>query len=280
MKKFLKLSISIIVVIFFTAYSQISTGQNIPEKAAVIQENTPPDALHNVLTYPVLYTQTSAEYRALCYQAFNTAKWRLENILPQRVAGEKWAIITDIDETMVDNSYMEAMLIIKKVDYNYKYWKEWIDMASATEIPGAVEFMNWAAGKGIEIFYVSNRSVSDIPPSVKNLQKLGFPNADADHTIFMDKETSKESRRLMIAGKYKLVMLMGDNLNDFAQVFEKRNIADRKAEVDKMRSEWGNKFIVIPNAIYGEWEFALYDYQRNLTPEQKNAKLLDKLKGY
>jgi 5'-nucleotidase (lipoprotein e(P4) family) len=49
------------------------------------------------------YQQQAAEYRALCYQAFNLARLRLDqhmsfsNPLPR-------ALITDIDETILDNS--------------------------------------------------------------------------------------------------------------------------------------------------------------------------------
>ena len=75
-------------------------------------------------------------------------------------------------------------------------------------------------------------------------------------------------------------MLLGDNLNDFAEVFEKKNCADRKAETDQQKTEWGKKFIVLPNATYGEWENALYDYERNLTPAQKDAKRKQKLIGF
>ena len=77
--------------------------------------------------------------------------------------------------------------------------------------------------------------------------------------------------------KYNVVMLLGDNLNDFMQAFEKKNITDRFAETDKVKAEWGKKFIVIPNAAYGEWENAIYDYERNLSPEQKEAKRKEKI---
>ena len=38
--------------------------------------------------YPVLWHQTSAEYRALCYQAFNVAKTYLETLIPGREPNE------------------------------------------------------------------------------------------------------------------------------------------------------------------------------------------------
>ena len=80
--------------------------------------------------------------------------------------------------------------------------------------------------------------------------------------------------------KYHVIMLLGDNLNDFTQAFEKKPVDERKSETDKVRDDWGKKFIVLPNSAYGEWENAIYDYERNLTPEQKEKKRNGKLIGY
>ena len=78
---------------------------------------------------------------------------------------------------------------------------------------------------------------------------------------------------------YTVIMLLGDNLNDFSNVFEGINIANRFTQTDNAKDEWGKKFIVLPNATYGEWENALYNYQYNLTPEQKINLLRSLLKG-
>lgn len=85
-------------------------------------------------------------------------------------------------------------------------------------------------------------------------------------------------RRNVVREKHNVVMLLGDNLNDFASFFEKKNIVDRFAATDSVREEWGKKFIVLPNAMYGEWENALFEYQRNLSPAGKEKLLLQKLK--
>lgn len=39
---------------------------------------------------PVLWQQTSAEYRALCYQAFNLASLRLKEIPAQQIKKKTW----------------------------------------------------------------------------------------------------------------------------------------------------------------------------------------------
>lgn len=235
-----------------------------------------PEQKSNIKLLPVLFQQYSAEYRALCYQAFNLATLRIEKIKKKRKT--HYAIITDIDETILDNSYHEAGRILEGTEFTSASWKSWTSKAAATPLPGAVEFLTLAKKKGISIFYISNRDTSEVKNTVANLKKFQLPNADAEHCLFLKDKSSKEDRRLQVLAKYNVVMLMGDNLNDFMQVFEKKNSADRNAETDKVKSEWGKKFIVLPNVTYGEWENALYDYQRNLTPEQKELKLREKLK--
>src|SRR6266404_1622606 len=230
--------------------------------------------------YPVLWQQQAAEYRALCYQAFNIASLRLKEIPKKKFKKEKTAIITDLDETILDNSYSEAQLIKDRKEHTNQSWKEWINKSAATAVPGAVDFLQAAKQKGITIFYISNRDTSEIKSTLLNLQKLQLPDADTGHMLFLSNTSSKEAKRQIVLGKYNVVMLLGDNLNDFTQAFERKPVDERKTEVDKVREEWGKRFIVLPNSTYGEWENAIYDYERNLTPEQKEKKRIEKLKEY
>src|SRR5258706_10018286 len=59
----------------------------------------------------VLWQQTAAEYRALCYQAYNLAALRISQIPKKDYRKNKLAIITDLDETILDNSYASAQLM-------------------------------------------------------------------------------------------------------------------------------------------------------------------------
>jgi 5'-nucleotidase (lipoprotein e(P4) family) len=108
------------------------------------------------------------------------------------------------------------------------------------------------------------------------LRSAGFPDISEENVLLRQKESTKEPRRLSIAERYRIVILMGDNLNDLSNVFERKSVTERFAEVDKARELWGNKFIVIPNAMYGEWENAVYEYKR-LTEAEKSEKRLDSL---
>ncbi len=226
-----------------------------------------------------LWQQDAAEYRALCYQAFNTATMQIDALPKKMRKQQHLAIITDLDETILDNSPNEAQLMKDNKLWNYQSWKQWTDLSAATAVPGAVEFLQYAKNKGITIFYISNRSVNEVASTLINLQKLHLPDADTSHMLFMHDDASKESRRQAVMKNYMVVMLLGDNLNDFANVFEGKNIADRFTETDNAKDTWGKKFIVLPNATYGEWENALYNYQYNLTPEQRINLLRSLLHG-
>lgn len=254
------MAFSIIVLISTATYSQVDTVRV------------------SVKEYPVLFQQTAAEYRALCYQAFNIASFRIHQIPRRQLKRRKMAIVTDLDETILDNSYSEAQMIMEGKEYSPKGWKEWTDKSAATAVPGAIEFLQEAKRKGLEIFYISNRDTTEITSTLKNLRNLRLPDADSAHLLFLSNTSSKEARRLIVAAQYEIVMLLGDNLNDFTKAFEKGTIDQRFAETDKERSEWGKKFIVLPNPTYGEWESALYNYQRGITPEQKQRMRREKLR--
>jgi 5'-nucleotidase (lipoprotein e(P4) family) len=241
------------------------------------QTNSNPEELK---IYPVLWQQQAAEYRALCYQAFNIALLRLNEIPKEQFKKQRLAIITDLDETILDNSYQEAQLIKDRKEYNSQSWKQWSDKSAATAVPGAVDFLQAAKQKGAFIFYISNRDTSEIRSTLLNLKKLHLPDAGTSHMLFYSNTSSKEARRQIVMEKYHVVMLLGDNLNDFTQAFEKKPVDKRKSETDKVRNDWGKKFIVLPNSAYGEWENAIYDYEGNLTPEQKEKKRNAKLIGY
>jgi 5'-nucleotidase (lipoprotein e(P4) family) len=254
----------------------------IPAGSLFAQNAVHPDASNpcDPKVLPVLWQQTSAEYRALCYQAFNLATLRIKEIPEKQCREGNLAIITDIDETILDNSYGEAQNILEHHEYSQNNWREWVKQQAAPPLAGSLEFMQYVHTKGISVFYISNRDTGEVRWTVENLKQLGFPDADTSHMLFMKKVSSKKQRRDQVMNKYTVVMLLGDNLNDFTELFEKRNIADRKMESDKLKDEWGRKFIVLPNSTYGEWENALYNYKHRLTTEQKDSIRMSLLKGY
>ena len=250
----------------FSTSCQNSTADN-PDGEKPLEINP---AEHQVNA--VLYQQTAAEYRALCYQAFNIAKLQLDIRARAMGLSRQQAVVLDIDETVLDNSPHGAKCILTSKLYP-AHWKEWMDVANAKAVPGVLEFLKYADKNGIEIFYISNRKVKYLEQTLKNLKGLGFPFADKDH-IFLRTETSgKKARRDIVSETYDIALLIGDNLNDFSEVFEHKPIAERFELTDKMKEEFGKRFIVLPNAIYGEWEGAIYNYDYSKSePEKSKAR--------
>ena len=190
------------------------------------------------------------------------------------------AIIVDIDETILDNSRYEAMLVNQKKSYP-NGWTEWINRAEATAIPGALEFLNYANSRGVRVFYVTNRKPEVKEGTAQNLKKLGFPAVN-DETLLMRDDPgieSKEARRKTIGAKYHVVLLVGDDLNDFAAVFEKsKTVTSRIEAADRNKSQFGTHFIMMSNSMYGDWENSVYEYNFKQTEEQKAAKRKNLLK--
>jgi 5'-nucleotidase (lipoprotein e(P4) family) len=227
----------------------------------------------------VLYMQKAAEYRALCYQAFNAARLQLDSDLDKKNlkklarAERKMprAIVVDIDETVLDNSPSQARGITTNTPYNLKDWYAWGDLRKAKAVPGSVDFLNYAVSKGVKIFYISNRDEVQKQATLDNLKSVGFRDVSTENVMTRTAESGKDARRAVVTAKYRIVLLVGDNLDDFTSAFERKSVPDRFAEVEKAKDLWGKKFIVLPNAMYGTWENAIYEYQR-LTEAQKAEK--------
>jgi predicted secreted acid phosphatase len=75
-------------------------------------------------------------------------------------------------------------------------------------------------------------------------------------------------------------MLLGDNLGDFSFLFDKKSTDERTQNVNAVEREFGNRFIILPNPVYGDWESALYNYNFSLTPSQKDSVIKATLNGY
>ena len=226
-----------------------------------------------------LFQQHAAEYRALCNQAFNIARLRLDEALTQTHA-KPLAIITDIDETVLDNSPYDVKRSLIGKDYEQKSWEEWTALATADTVPGARSFLKYAASKGVRVFYLTNRAEAERKGTLANLVQLDFPDAVTEQLILKGTISSKESRRQTIAEKYEIVMLMGDNLGDFSSLFDKKTSEERLQNTSVSAAEFGKKFIVLPNPVYGDWENSLYKYNYNLTPAQKDSVIKSVLKSY
>lgn len=244
--------------------------------------------------HSVLWMQTSAEYRALALQAWQLAAERLHGAsAPGSAALEQWsmpaqqleslptAVIVDLDETVLDNSYFQARLVQGHKNYNDADWDRWQAEESAPLIPGAREFLDEAARLGHRIFYVSNRQCPHVLPAAgdpcpaktqtqRNLQALGLPGANNPDNLLLRRErpewesNDKSARRAWIGQHYRIVAMAGDDLRDFVDrpVFEARR--------EQLLPLFGQRWFILPNAMYGSWERSLVtgDCPSGSSPEE------------
>ena len=229
----------------------------------------------------VLFQQTAAERLAGSLQTFRSAKQALDNALAdsswsalpgQAVYGKKPAIIVDVDETVLDNTAYEARMILDGTKYP-EGWVSWGKEAAATEVPGAKDFLNYAASKDVTIFYVTNRVVELKEATKKNLTKLGIPWDKTKDTVLMRGENNwgsdKGPRRKLVGNEYRVLLMIGDNLGDFVDAKDNNlNPSNRKNIVSDYDDYWGVQWFMLQNIAYGDWEGALYDFNYSLSPDE------------
>ena len=75
-----------------------------------------------------------------------------------------------------------------------------------------------------------------------------------------------------IKANYTVALLLGDNLNDFDKMFYSQPSFTRYNLVRDNSDLFGDVFIILPNAIYGDWESAIYNGKKPTPSEADKAK--------
>lgn len=236
--------------------------------------------LQDQLIMATLYVQHAAEYKALCFQAYRLARYRLDHLL-MTSRMENPSIILDLDETVLDNSPYAAWQVLNDEAYSSATWKTWTDLAIADSIPGSLGFLKYADSRGVNIFYVSNRSIDALESTRENLEKLGYPQTEEGHIYLKTTTSSKAERRQEITEAGNTVLLyIGDNLGDLGDEFEKLPLEQRNAQTTDVQHRFGSMYIVLPNPTYGDWEGALYDYNYGISDAKKDSIRRSYLNGF
>lgn len=226
-----------------------------------------------------LWASESAEFTAVALQTYATAQHKLVEALadPSWTASVEQgsdyedlppAIIVDLDETVLDNRPFQMSLIQEGVEFDETRWNAWIEQASVEAIPGAVSFLQHAHRLGVEIFYVTNRSHVVEDATRRNLDALELPVNEELDTVLTKYEQpqwsrEKTKRRKLISGRYRVLLILGDNLGDF--VTESRfSRGGRRQTVLDHRAMWGTKWFMLPNPLYGGWVAATLEERERL----------------
>lgn len=230
-----------------------------------------------------LWCQTSAEYRVACVQTFRAASHAVSNAL----ANPEWsaaleqtngyqklppAVIVDVDETVLDNSPFQARLVLSGESFSSPRWEEWVQEAQADAIPGAREFVELLKKMEVTLFYVTNRK--NQAPTVENIRAVLDPDVTPERVLckYEQKEwgSDKTPRRAKIAETHRILVLIGDDYNDFA-FLGKTGPEKRKQNAGMHESFWGTRWFLLSNPLYGNWERTLYNYDFSLSQSEIRA---------
>lgn len=219
-----------------------------------------------------LWAQTAAEYSAGTRQAYRIASENLNLAL----LDSQWsaaleqstdysnlppAVILDIDQTVLDNSRYNARIITEYGAYSPETFFQWCEEIAATAIPGARDFIDHAVEQGVIIIYYSRRLESMRDCTTKNLKALGFALPDQKYLLLNSRlpATKKTQLRTDLASRFRILLLVGDDLDDFV-AGAKIDSDARKILSSGHADRWGKQWIILPNPMYGGWEASLYEF--------------------
>jgi len=227
-----------------------------------------------------LWSLTAPEFYANATQAYRTASRNLDTALgdPAWTAALEQqgdyadlapAVLLDIDQTVLDNSIYNARIVTQYGEYTQETFSQWCQQEAATAIPGALEFVNHARARGVTVIYYSRRIESLRDCTTRNMEALGFP-VDPELLFLNDRQpdTRKGPLRSELSNRYRILLLVGDDLEDFVSG-SKTDPDTRRALAIRHADRWGREWIILPNPMYGAWDTSLYDHDYGLSAEER-----------
>lgn len=203
--------------------------------------------------------QQSAHAAAAQLQGWTLAEARLRKAVAEHRRGdEDLAVVTDLDETVLDNSPLLARDL--EACHTYTSWDTWSDWeieGDPTLTPGAARFFRYADRHGVAIYYVSDRFAENKAATMETLRELGLPQVTSGQVLLYG--TSKEERRAVAEEDHEVVLLLGDSLPDFHDDFDGATAEEQEALVAEHAGHFGRDWIMFPNATYGAWRKAPLD---------------------
>ena len=160
----------------------------------------------------------------------------------------RYAVVMDLDETVMDNSQYQVQLFRKNESFNQSSWSNWVNMEKAKLLPGAKDFIDFLRSKNIQIIFMSNRMDYNLVPTKNNLQSLGVLSESdifllrldkSDKKMLEEKEIFNSSGRMKKYPPFNVIAYFGDQYGDFPKVDD--------------INEWPKQYYMFPNPMYGKW---------------------------
>jgi acid phosphatase len=146
------------------------------------------------------------------------AEVALDGLVAGRKAGERLALVLDIDETSLSN-YCE----MKREDYGYisPMFNAWeVSSDADMALQGTLRLFSHARAAGVEVFFITGRPGEQKAATAKNLEAAGYKGWKAlslregpQKTMTTVEYKSQERKKIVDAG-YRIVMNVGDQWSD------------------------------------------------------------------
>jgi acid phosphatase len=230
-----------------------ASGSAPPSVAPAAQSAAQPPALPE----SIRWVQSSAEYMALTVQTYRIATTRVEAAARGRAAGS-WAVILDADETVLNNTPYQAGLALEGAKHTPERFTAWVRKKAATPVPGAAAFLARVHELGGRIAIVTNRLQIECDDTAEVLRM----NALAFDTVLCRPEGAPTSAPktprfdAVAAGQtaasrtpVEILAWVGDNILDFPGTAQ-----SMRAQGVTAFSEFGVRWFVLPNPMYGSWQ--------------------------
>lgn len=228
------------------------------------------------LSTAVNWTVESKEYAYLTKSIYQAAT---ASISQKQLPDTSWAVVMDIDETVLNNVGYQVAIERTGQSYQSETWAAWVKSEQATLVPGVKDFIDTVLKKGGKLALITNRNRSLDRHTWRNLQALGLSVSQQntclmgrvaqdktaiDHKLIVnDKDLRRQQIEAGTASCYqaegkrhsnfsaqKIVMQVGDNIEDFAKTTQED--ANIDALLNKSAKSNGS-LVLLPNAMYGSW---------------------------
>lgn len=198
------------------------------------------------------WVRASDEYVGMARQAYGVARDEILADAARLPAGSDWVVISDLDETLIDNSLYQVERF-HVGGWDEASWAAWETRREAVPMPGAKALVDAIHAAGGRFAYITNRK--DAPAALDVLKKEGLWGAD-DHLCVRVDVSDKAPRRQSVRdgtpgcgweGKpMKVLGYLGDQMGDFPAAGE---------DVDPLgRDPWGDRWFLLSNPMYGGWQ--------------------------
>jgi len=201
----------------------------------------------------VRWVRESNEYKSLCYQIYSNATTNLNRqvgVNPYSLNNKDlstYAIVMDLDETVLDNSQYQVELLDKNESFNMTSWAKWVNREEAKLVPGAKEYIDLVRSYGIQLIFISNRMDERLNATINNMKILDIYSESDIFLLRKNKKDKKTVRRNEIYNStgrmanynaYTVIQYLGDAMGDFPSYNSKQFSVDQ---------------YIFPNPMYGKW---------------------------